>query len=62
MTKSYPGDEVGSWPQQEAEARGDEPVDVGGDEEAAEGEESAPAEAAAEGTPSPEGGTEPTQS
>lgn len=48
--------------QQEAEARGDEPVDEGGDEEATEGEESAPAEAAAEGTPTPEGGTEPTPS
>ncbi|WP_375771371.1 DUF2058 family protein [Archangium gephyra] len=48
--------------QQEAEARGDEPVDEG-DDEPTEGEESAPAEAAAEGTPSPEGGsTEPTQS
>ena len=48
--------------QQAAEARGDEPVDEGGDDEATEGEESAPAEAAAEGTPSPEGGSEPTQS
>ncbi|AKJ01202.1 uncharacterized protein DUF2058 [Archangium gephyra] len=48
--------------QQEAEARGDAPVDEGGDEEAAEGEESAPAEAAAEGTPGPEGGSEPTPS
>ncbi|MFE8595945.1 DUF2058 family protein [Archangium violaceum] len=47
--------------QQEAEARGDAPVDEG-DDEATEGEESAPAEAAAEGTPSPEGGSEPTQS
>ncbi len=48
--------------QQEAEARGDAPVDEGGDEEAAEGDESAPAQAAAEGTPAPEGGSEPTQS
>ncbi|HEX5751089.1 MAG TPA: hypothetical protein VFZ09_32985 [Archangium sp.] len=47
--------------QQAAEARGDEPVDEGGDDEAAEGE-SAPAEAAAEGTPSPEGSSEPTPS
>jgi hypothetical protein len=47
--------------QQEAEARGDAPVDEG-DDEPTEGEESAPAEAAAEGTPSPEGGSEPTPS
>jgi hypothetical protein len=43
--------------QQAAEARGDEPVDEG-DDEPTEGEESTQAE----GTPSPEGGTEPTQS
>ncbi|KFA86795.1 DUF2058 family protein [Archangium violaceum] len=47
--------------QQAAEARGDAPVDEG-DDEVTEGEESAPAEAAAEGTPSPEGGSEPTPS
>jgi uncharacterized protein YaiL (DUF2058 family) len=48
--------------QQAAEARGDAPVDEGEDEPAEGGEESAPAEAAAEGTASPEGSTEPTQS
>ena len=47
--------------QQEAEARGDEPVDEG-DDEPTEGEESAAAEAAAEGTPGSEGSTEPTPS
>jgi uncharacterized protein YaiL (DUF2058 family) len=48
--------------QQEAEARGDEPVDEGDDEPTEGAESAAPAEAAAEGTPSPEGGSEPTPS
>ncbi|MCY1075197.1 DUF2058 family protein [Archangium lansingense] len=46
---------------QEAEARGEAPVEEA-DDESTEGEESASAEAAAEGTPSPEGSTEPTPS
>lgn len=48
--------------QQAAEARGDAPVDEGPDEPTEGGEESGAAEAAAEGTPAPEGGTEPTPS